>query len=79
MSRFGFFARLGGVVQRRALWVVGLWVVGLWLLLAVGLTVIAPSLADVGVQDDADFLRGRGGPSRRWRCRGHALGLNVGR
>jgi putative drug exporter of the RND superfamily len=49
--RFGFFAWLSGVVQRRARWVVGL-----WLLLAVGLTVVAPSLADVGVQDDADFL-----------------------
>jgi putative drug exporter of the RND superfamily len=45
------FAGLATVVESRARWVVGAWV-----LLAIGLTVLAPSLAKVGVQDDTDFL-----------------------
>jgi putative drug exporter of the RND superfamily len=46
-----FFGRLASAAQRWAVWCVGLWV-----LVAVALTVVAPSLEEVGVQDDADFL-----------------------
>lgn len=45
------FSRLVDVVEARARWVLGLWV-----LAAVALTLIAPSLNDVGSTDTADFL-----------------------
>jgi RND superfamily putative drug exporter len=45
------FSRLLGVVERRAWWVIAAWVAA-----AVVLTLVAPSLNDVGSQDTADFL-----------------------
>ena len=53
------FARIGAFAERRA----GL-IVAAWLVLAVALTLSAPSLADVGVQDDTDFLPS-GAPSQQ--------------
>ena len=45
------FSRLLRVVERRAWWVIAAWVAA-----AVVLTLVAPSLNDVGSQDTADYL-----------------------
>ena len=45
------FARFVAAVERHARWIIGAWVVA-----AVVLTIMAPSLNDVGSQDTADFL-----------------------
>lgn len=45
------FSRLVDLVERHARWVLGFWV-----LAAVGLTLVAPSLNEVGSSDTADFL-----------------------
>lgn len=47
------FSRLVDAVEAYARWVLGLWV-----LAAMGLTLVAPSLNDVGSTDTADFLPG---------------------
>lgn len=47
------FSRLVDAVEAYARWVLGLWVFA-----AVGLTLVAPSLNDVGSTDTADFLPG---------------------
>jgi uncharacterized membrane protein YdfJ with MMPL/SSD domain len=59
MEDRGVFARIGTASQRHARWVLGAWLVA-----AVVLTVVSPSLAKVGVQDDTDFLP-KGAPSQQ--------------
>ena len=53
------FRRLAVFSERRAAWIVAA-----WMLAALVLTVTAPSLQDVGTQDDADFLP-KDAPSQR--------------
>jgi uncharacterized membrane protein YdfJ with MMPL/SSD domain len=54
-----WFEKLAAATNRYAWWVVGAWVAA-----AVVLSVVAPSLATVGVQDDTDFLP-KDAPSQR--------------